>query len=203
MIRFDERTDRPTIPHIVADAYYGELENWEHVQRSAREWIDYQLEGVEADEQCVEIRLGDTVYGELDVNFRPARKDWNPSPNVCIKGAPSRVTIRWPMVNPYRWEDVPADLCEGRTVYVEVDDTTERTALRAVGHLLANAKPKALFYSDARNQRAWMLNIETLEITNLIGLENEQHRQQLSARLCDFVEESRFLADDQKLSVVL
>lgn len=196
MIRFDERTDRPTIPHIVAGHYYGEIANWEYVKRSAKEWIDYQTEGVEADEEWVTIRLGDTVFEALDVSIRPARAEWQLSKDFTLPALKSRMTVTYPMANPFKWQDAPAELCEGRTVMIEVDDTSERMALRVIGQLLAKCKTKAIFYSDCRNGKAWKLDPETLEITNILGLENDDERNLTAARIRDRMGEARLLADD-------
>lgn len=196
MIRFDERTDRPTIPHIVADHYCGEIPNWEYVKRTAKEWVDYQTEGVEAEEEWVTIRLGDTVFEALDVSIRPARAEWQLSKDFTLPALKSRMTVTYPMANPFKWQDAPAELCEGRTVMIEVDDTSERMALRVIGQLLAKCEPKAIFYSDCRNGKAWKLDPETLEITNILGLENDDERQLTAARIRDRMGEARLLADD-------
>ena len=200
-IRYNPNTDDPEMAVTDDSGNTTFVPNPCYVERTAEQWIAYQIGYLEVANQSIDFILDDSSENAwLDVTHHKEEPPQELSTNYTYKGRKESIAIQYPVHPEQRWQDVPAHLAEDRVVYVTQRNDNSRMAERLIAQIIVTAKAKNLFYSTL--DRCVRIDPVTAEVINIFGLENENERNLLSARLCDRMEDARLLSNHSTRPVV-
>ena len=200
-IRYNPNTDDPEMAVTDDSGNTIFVPNPGYVERTAEQWIAYQIGNLDVKEQSIDFILDDSLDNAwLDVVHQKEEAPQELSTSYTYKGRKESIAIQYPVHPEQRWQDVPAHLAEARVAYVTQRNDNSRMAERLIAQIIVTAKAKNLFYATA--DRAVRIDPETAELTNIFGWENENERNLLSARLCDRMEDARLLSNHSTRPVV-